>query len=408
MSALVRAWSSFSNASTTRTSPPGCDRHRERRSPGRPRRPPRSAGRPVPGRRRRPGSSPAPAGVVAVVDRGRQRLAGRRDHLVARGAELVVAERRRRPAAGSARCRWSGPGASSASRATYCSSGVRSGADLGEQGRRRRPRRRPRRPGGRSRASSRRSPTSSKSASSGSWTMSTAPVGRLAEQLPVDGGGGEAEAALQHRRRLHQRGGRGQVGVEARRRGSPRAAAADESPSRSAPSSAGPPPSRSTRAARRRRARTPPPARGRCVRRSCHQRTPTTRRRRAGPGPATAATTTGHAFGHGGSPLPARSGVRLAPWPRTDVLAAGAVVFRPGKRVLLVHRPRVRRLVLPQGQARPGRARHRRPPSARSRRRPGCTSGSGVPLTDQRYPVTGGRMKPVSYWVGPGRSATTT
>ena len=53
-----------------------------------------------------------------------------------------------------------------------------------------------------------------------------------------------------------------------------------------------------------------------------------------------------------------------------DVRAAGAVVTRKGGaewEVLLVHRPEVRRLVLPQGQARPRRARgHRR--GARGRR----------------------------------------
>ena len=48
--------------------------------------------------------------------------------------------------------------------------------------------------------------------------------------------------------------------------------------------------------------------------------------------------------------------------------------------------PQVRRLVVPQGQARPGRARRRPPRSARWPRRPGCGSGSGPPLAGQRYP----------------------
>ena len=44
----------------------------------------------------------------------------------------------------------------------------------------------------------------------------------------------------------------------------------------------------------------------------------------------------------------------------------------------------------------------RRPPCARSPRRPGSTSGSGLPLTTQRYTVRNGqgRTKRVSYWTG--------
>ena len=82
-----------------------------------------------------------------------------------------------------------------------------------------------------------------------------------------------------------------------------------------------------------------------------------------------------------------------------DVLAAGVVVFAPRPQGAAGAPPQVRRLVLPQGQARPRRA--RRPPRrcARWPRRPGCTCGSGPPLTTQRYrwPARG---KPVDYWAG--------
>ena len=63
------------------------------------------------------------------------------------------------------------------------------------------------------------------------------------------------------------------------------------------------------------------------------------------------------------------------PQPR-DVLAAGAVVFRQGKQVLLVHRPAYDDWSFPKGKLDRGRARRRSRRSARSPRRPGCTSGS--------------------------------
>ncbi|MBI2243554.1 MAG: NUDIX domain-containing protein, partial [Nocardioides sp.] len=40
--------------------------------------------------------------------------------------------------------------------------------------------------------------------------------------------------------------------------------------------------------------------------------------------------------------------------PGKDVLSAGVVVFRPGKRVLLVHRPRYDDWSFPKGKLDPG------------------------------------------------------
>ena len=82
-----------------------------------------------------------------------------------------------------------------------------------------------------------------------------------------------------------------------------------------------------------------------------------------------------------------------------DVLAAGAVVFRPGKRVLLVHRPRYDDWSFPKGKLDP-----REHVTAAAVREVSEETGLhvrlGVPLSPQSYPVTGGRTKHVSYWVG--------
>jgi 8-oxo-(d)GTP phosphatase len=82
-----------------------------------------------------------------------------------------------------------------------------------------------------------------------------------------------------------------------------------------------------------------------------------------------------------------------------DVLAAGAVVFRPGKRVLLVHRPRYDDWSFPKGKLDPGE--HVTSAAVREvSEETGLHVRLGVPLSSQRYPVTGGRTKQVSYWVG--------
>jgi 8-oxo-dGTP pyrophosphatase MutT (NUDIX family)/phosphohistidine phosphatase SixA len=82
-----------------------------------------------------------------------------------------------------------------------------------------------------------------------------------------------------------------------------------------------------------------------------------------------------------------------------DVLAAGAVVFRPGKRVLLVHRPRYDDWSFPKGKLDAGE--HLTSAAVREvSEETGLHVRLGVPLSSQRYPVTGGRTKQVSYWIG--------
>ena len=85
--------------------------------------------------------------------------------------------------------------------------------------------------------------------------------------------------------------------------------------------------------------------------------------------------------------------------PGKDVLAAGAVVFRPGKQVLLVHRPRYDDWSFPKGKLDPGE--HAATAGVREvEEETGLHVRLGPPLTGHRYPVAGGRMKAVSYWVG--------
>ncbi len=83
----------------------------------------------------------------------------------------------------------------------------------------------------------------------------------------------------------------------------------------------------------------------------------------------------------------------------SDVLAAGAVVFRPGRDVLLVHRPKYDDWSFPKGKLDRGEA----APAAAVREtveETGLRVRLGVPLASQRYPVAGSRSKTVQYWVG--------
>ncbi|MBS45198.1 MAG: DNA mismatch repair protein MutT [Nocardioides sp.] len=85
--------------------------------------------------------------------------------------------------------------------------------------------------------------------------------------------------------------------------------------------------------------------------------------------------------------------------PRKDVQAAGVVVFRPGRRVLLVHRPQYDDWSFPKGKLDPGEH-----PVAAAVREVSEETDVHVrlcrPLTSLRYPVEGGRHKVVHYWVG--------
>lgn len=80
------------------------------------------------------------------------------------------------------------------------------------------------------------------------------------------------------------------------------------------------------------------------------------------------------------------------------MLAAGAVVFRAGPQVLLVHRGKYDDWSFPKGKL--DRGEHRVVAAVREvEEETGLRVRLGVPLTSQRYPVTG-RMKTVFYWTG--------
>ncbi|MDP2772231.1 MAG: NUDIX hydrolase [Nocardioides sp.] len=84
--------------------------------------------------------------------------------------------------------------------------------------------------------------------------------------------------------------------------------------------------------------------------------------------------------------------------PLPDVLAAGVVVFRPGKRVLLVHRPKYDDWSFPKGKL--DRGEHPAVAAVREvDEETGVHVRLGPPLASQRY-STGTRMKTVSYWTG--------
>ena len=81
-----------------------------------------------------------------------------------------------------------------------------------------------------------------------------------------------------------------------------------------------------------------------------------------------------------------------------DVVAAGVVVWRPGREVLLVHRPRYDDWSFPKGKLDPGES----APVAAVREvgeETGVQVRLGLALPDQRYAVPSGH-KAVHYWVG--------
>jgi 8-oxo-dGTP diphosphatase len=83
----------------------------------------------------------------------------------------------------------------------------------------------------------------------------------------------------------------------------------------------------------------------------------------------------------------------------SDVRAAGVVVFRPGREVLLVHRPKYDDWSFPKGKLERGEL----SPAAAVREvleETGLRVRLGVPLSSQRYPVSDARWKTVDYWVG--------
>lgn len=91
---------------------------------------------------------------------------------------------------------------------------------------------------------------------------------------------------------------------------------------------------------------------------------------------------------------------RSAPPPQVlpDVVAAGAVVVRNGKQVLLVHRPRYDDWSFPKGKL--DRGEHALTAAVREvEEETGLKVRLGPPLPDQRYSM-GRRWKTVHYWVG--------
>ncbi len=84
--------------------------------------------------------------------------------------------------------------------------------------------------------------------------------------------------------------------------------------------------------------------------------------------------------------------------PPRAVRAAGVVAFRPGRQVLLIHRPRYDDWSFPKGKVDPGE--HLAATAVReAHEETGLRVRLGRPLQEQRYPVAGRRSKVVSYWV---------
>ncbi|WP_323791690.1 NUDIX hydrolase [Nocardioides sp.] len=88
--------------------------------------------------------------------------------------------------------------------------------------------------------------------------------------------------------------------------------------------------------------------------------------------------------------------------PAADVLAAGVVVSRPGRQVLLVHRPKYDDWSFPKGKLDPGE--HRTVAAVREvAEETGLHVRLASPLASQRYPLSSagkGRCKTVFYWTG--------
>ena len=81
-----------------------------------------------------------------------------------------------------------------------------------------------------------------------------------------------------------------------------------------------------------------------------------------------------------------------------DVQSAGVVVFRPGRQVLLVHRPKYDDWSFPKGKL--DRGEHATTAAVREvLEETGLRVRLGRPVSEQRYPV-GQRMKTVRYWSG--------
>ncbi|WP_345457676.1 NUDIX hydrolase [Nocardioides marinquilinus] len=84
--------------------------------------------------------------------------------------------------------------------------------------------------------------------------------------------------------------------------------------------------------------------------------------------------------------------------PARDVQAAGVVCFRPGRRVLVVHRPKYDDWSFPKGKLDPGE--HATAAAVREvAEETGLHVRLCLPLASQHYPV-GGRPKTVHYWTG--------
>lgn len=82
-----------------------------------------------------------------------------------------------------------------------------------------------------------------------------------------------------------------------------------------------------------------------------------------------------------------------------DVVAAGAVVARKGREVLLVHRPKYDDWTFPKGKQDPGE--HVTVTAVREvLEETGVEIRLGRPLRPQTYAVSGGRSKVVHYWAG--------
>lgn len=86
------------------------------------------------------------------------------------------------------------------------------------------------------------------------------------------------------------------------------------------------------------------------------------------------------------------------PQSKRDLQSAGAVVFGPGGRVLLVHRPKYDDWSFPKGKL--DRGEHATAAAVREvAEETGVAIRLGLPLANQRYPISKG-MKAVTYWIG--------